>query len=262
MQQKQKQDFLTLIREAAAKCDVLVIAGGDGSFSDAVNALPLKSKPLGILPLGSGDANFYQFHPGMKHLRTLQKLAKRATMAWVAQRIKNGSLHTLDLLVHHGRTDHYAFLASVGMDAYAVYQRNGSGWDGYVDASLHALRNYKPCNVDITVGGLTERVNNLMTCIVTKWNFYGYGLHVCPEASPDDGQLHVQTIAGSKVKALAALATGGIWRNTVGTYRSGEVVKIRTEAPISLHLQLDGDKRAKSKQFHLSIAPESVQLVY
>lgn len=50
------EDFCQYARELANRCDVLVIAGGDGTLSDIINSIDTAQKPVAFLPFGTGNA--------------------------------------------------------------------------------------------------------------------------------------------------------------------------------------------------------------
>ena len=53
------EEFSQCAREQAERCDVLVVAGGDGTFSLALNAVETPSTALAFLPFGTGNALTY-----------------------------------------------------------------------------------------------------------------------------------------------------------------------------------------------------------
>ena len=44
-----------LIRDGAAGCDMIVLGGGDGTLSHALDAILATGPPLGILPMGNAN---------------------------------------------------------------------------------------------------------------------------------------------------------------------------------------------------------------
>ena len=52
---RSREEFMQCAVELAREVEVLIVAGGDGSFSDAINAVDA-SAVLAFLPLGSGCA--------------------------------------------------------------------------------------------------------------------------------------------------------------------------------------------------------------
>ncbi len=56
------EDDKRSIRELARRFDVLVIAGGDGTFSDAINSVSTDETTIAFLPLGTGNAMAHALH--------------------------------------------------------------------------------------------------------------------------------------------------------------------------------------------------------
>ena len=50
------EEFTQCAQELATRCDLLVVAGGDGSLSDIINSIDTAKIPIGFLPLGTGNA--------------------------------------------------------------------------------------------------------------------------------------------------------------------------------------------------------------
>ena len=50
------EELAQCAREAAERCDVVVVAGGDGTMSLVINAIDLSAAALAFLPFGTGNA--------------------------------------------------------------------------------------------------------------------------------------------------------------------------------------------------------------
>jgi diacylglycerol kinase family enzyme len=87
--------------------EVLIVAGGDGTFSDAINALD-SNTVFSFLPFGSGCALQYA-------------LDLPPQLTRVAKRIKEGRLHLYDLILCDDSRK--AFMASVGLEADILHRR-------------------------------------------------------------------------------------------------------------------------------------------
>ena len=73
------EEFGQCARELATRCDVLVAAGGDGTFSDIINSIDTAQTPVAFLPLGTGNA--------LRHA-----LQYKGELADIAVRIRNGEI--------------------------------------------------------------------------------------------------------------------------------------------------------------------------
>ena len=82
---RSREEFMACAAELAREVEVLIVAGGDGSFSDAINALD-NNTTFSYLPLGSGCALQYALDLPPQLTRT-------------AKRIKEGRLHLYDLIL-------------------------------------------------------------------------------------------------------------------------------------------------------------------
>ena len=78
-------DFSQCARELATHYDVLVTAGGDGTFSDIINSIDTAHTTIAYLPLGTGNA--------MRHA-----LRYKGSLADIAMRIRDGKIHKYDLI--------------------------------------------------------------------------------------------------------------------------------------------------------------------
>ncbi len=70
-------EFCQCAKELASRCEVLVTAGGDGTFSDIINSIDTARTPVAYLPLGTGNA--------MRHA-----LQYKGNLTDIAMRIRDG----------------------------------------------------------------------------------------------------------------------------------------------------------------------------
>ena len=159
--------------ELSEQCDVLVVAGGDGTLSNVINAIYPSRLSLAYLPLGTGNA----IH------RTLRYRGGPSTSP---RRIRNGIRHACDLILCDGKR--LAFMASVGLDGSTVklwtrYRRQGyPGRKAYFLASLKTyFRVYQPGRVRLTVDETGIMVEKLLSLLVVKQPYFGLGMKVVPQ---------------------------------------------------------------------------------
>ena len=245
-------DLVRCANDVAAHCDVLVIAGGDGTFSDIVNAIDTVETPVAFLPLGTGNALSYA-------------LGYKGGPAAAAKRIKDGNIREHDLL--DCKSHKRGFMMSVGLEgtvlqSYDRYLKRGyGGFGAYVAGFLKAyFRKYRRTNAQITIDGHTREVDNLLSLMVVKQPYYGFGMKVVPEARFDDGLAHILYINSGLFGCAAGAATAFAGGNHTGKYVTGQQLEIRAADP--LPLQIDGDFITKTSRFCFQVLPKTLRIKY
>ena len=245
-----KQEFLTCARDLAGKCDVLVVAGGDGSLSDVINAIDIKERPLAYIPLGSGNAMGYA-------------LRLRGSVKEVATRIKEGSIRDFDLILCDERR--LAYMVSIGLESAVIKKRDEykaqgtSGFKAYLMAFLAAyLKDFKGVKAHTAVNGQSFEAGSLLSLMIMKQPYYGYGLKVMPGARLDDRKLHVRVLQTGLMSSLLGGVTSLTVGNRVGLYRTGDRVSVVLERP--LPMQTDGDVAWEAKEFHFRVLPGALRM--
>jgi diacylglycerol kinase (ATP) len=237
-------------RQLAEDYDVIVIAGGDGTFSDVINAIDPSKKPVAFLPLGSGNAMRYA-------------LGYKGNLLAIADRIKRGRIREFDLIDCDGKRR--AVTAGVGIEGTILRLRDrflAQGITGF-RAYLHAMfaayfRFYKCTHAEVTIDGLTFSVPNLLTLMITKQPYYGYGMNIIPRARLADGRLHVFWADRSLLQTLYGLPAAFTIGNRSGHYKSGQKVELRLQSPLSLHI--DGNRTWEADRFSFTILPKALKI--
>ncbi|MBU2498593.1 MAG: NAD(+)/NADH kinase [Proteobacteria bacterium] len=244
------EEFAECARKLAQRCDVLVIAGGDGTLSEIINALDTRQAPIAFLPLGSGNA-------------TRHALNYRGRLAQIGMRIKRAPFREYDLILCDEKRR--AMTASVGFEGAVVqlrdqYMARGMlGFQAYLRAALNAyFRTHSRSDASVTIDGVTSIVSDLFTLLVFKQPYYGYGMKVVPGARFDDRRLHILSINSG----LGGLILGGVTAftigNRIGIYRTGHQVSVGLDRPQAL--QIDGTLAWTSQTFHFTLLPKALRL--
>lgn len=232
-------------RQHARRCDVLVAAGGDGTFSDVVNALPLEEVTLAYLPLGTGNA--------LRHA-----LACRGTIPENAAAIRSGRNRRYDLIRCDG--PRLGFMASLGLDGAAVrlWERErrmgGRGRAVYARAMLKAvLHAYRPAACRVEADGQALEIPRLLSLMVVKQPYYGFGFRAVPRARWDDGFLHVRALPAGRAGSWSGIAAALADRDGVRGYRTARKVDVHATGRLSL--QVDGELGRQGRRFSFSVLP-------
>jgi diacylglycerol kinase family enzyme len=244
--------FTQCAREQALRCDLLIVAGGDGSFSLVMNSIDLEDTTLAFLPFGTGNA--------LTHA-----LGYHGDVTQIAARLRSAPTRSVDLIDCDGRRK--AFMASLGLDGcaiqlYEMYKQKGyRGLNAHLRAGLKAVfREYRATGGNIQVDGEVRRVEKLYSVMVVKQPYFGMGLKVMPGARWDDGRLHTRALASGPAGVAAGLITGFTIGNRMGDYRSGTTVSASLDAPQTL--QVDGEPGWTSDRFSFKLIPGRLRLKY
>jgi len=243
-------EFRECARALAGKVDVLVVAGGDGTVSDVINAVDLDRVALSYLPLGSGKALRYS-------------LNMPESVPNAAKRIKEGAKRPIDVILCDGKKK--ALLASVGIDGHVIKERAK-----YVQRGLRDLRAYQRAVFKLLLGGYrrpdatvsiddeTFEVPHAFSLMVTKIQFYGYGFKVVPRARLDDGYLHLLSV-NSAAQVIYGFISTYCGENRAGDYRTGKTVHITTSK--GEYLEIHGDVVREGTSFQFEILPRALTMI-
>ena len=244
------EEFRQCARQLAGRCDVLVAAGGDGTFSDLINAVDTRHQAVGFLPLGTGNA--------LGHA-----LRYQGDLSRVARRIKQGKIHRYDLIDCDGKR--IAFTASVGIEGTVIRRwqqrriRGGKGFKTYFTAFLEAyFRLYKRAAAVVQLDQETFEVKDLLSLMVVKQPYYGFGMKVVPKARFNDRKLHSLCVnSGLFMTLLGGLAAFTVG-NPLGRYRTGKALTVHLDRPLAL--QVDGNYGWEADSFSFSLLPGALKL--
>jgi len=245
------EGFAECARDLASRCDVLVVAGGDGTLSDIINAIDLSAVSIAYLPLGTGNA--------MAHA-----LGYEGRLRDIVLRIREGKPRQCDLIECDRKRR--GFTMSVGITGTALRLRaryllgGARGFWPYFAATLRAYcREYRRISAVIRMDDTTLRVKDILNLLVAKHPYYGFGMKLVPRARLDDGKLHLLVSDAGLFLSLWSIATSFTTCNRLGLYRQGLQVSIRLDRPVPL--QVDGNLAWESDSFAFRLLPRAVNLI-
>jgi YegS/Rv2252/BmrU family lipid kinase len=217
-------------------CDPIIVGGGDGSLCTAAGVLARHGATLGVIPLGT--ANDFARTLGIPE-----------DLAGACAVIAKGDTVRIDLGCMGDR--YYLNLAAAGLAGEVTrvlphWLKRVAGPLAYPLGTAYAFLHYQPFDARLTFPNRDYppiTLRRLLQVGVGNGHYYGGGMVVAPDASPEDGLLDVYAIEIRRWRKLlpiaAALKTGEyVHRDGVHYYRTG-AVEIQTSRP--LEFDVDGD---------------------
>lgn len=194
-----------LVSLADRSCDLVVVAGGDGTVSRAACALADRNLPLAILPLGTAN-------------NTARSLGVQGDVDALIAGWAAGTYRTLDLATINEGDRLSAFSEAVGWgifpkvikktDALPSPERREHTLERDRSAFTSVIERAKPHFYDIDVDG--ERVaGDFLLVEVVNIPFIGPQLQLSPDSNPSDGTFEVVLAGEDDRAALLELATNG-----------------------------------------------------
>lgn len=244
------EEFRSLAAEKAGQVEILIAAGGDGSVSDAINAVE-EETVLSFLPLGSACA-----------LRDALDLPDDP--AKVAERIRDGREHRLDLMLCD--EDQKAFVCGLGVEGGVLKRREELQEDGkqgfmaYASALASVFGEMDRTDMTLSLDGRTLEFSDVATAIVTKIPYYGYKMQIVPEAVFDDGFLHLRILDEGWPQILAGLAKARLVGSEPEAPRRARQIEIKTQKKRYLHI--DGNVAREGDSFRFRVLPGALRMWY
>jgi diacylglycerol kinase (ATP) len=196
-------DAQRMAREADPAFDLIVAAGGDGTVNEVVNGLFAASRPLAVLPLGTGNV--------LANEIGLPRNPRR-----IARVIADGTAKP----IWPGRAGDRLFVAmtGVGFDAAVLAAldpglKRRVGKLAFVWAILLCLLHYRPSEFVVSTADGAYRAASV---IVTKGRLYAGRFVIAPAARLDDPLLHIvlfrQAGRFAVLRCLGAMMLGALHR--------------------------------------------------
>ncbi len=243
-------DFCRTARKAARNCDCLIIAGGDGTFSEVINQVDLDKVFISYIPLGSGNA--------LKYALNLPSSPRK-----LATRIRNSRPYPLDLIQEkRGNT---GLFASVGIEGDALRIRESIKSASvnhlviYTAAALSAFRTYQRRDYRVFLDDKEIQLPNAVSLIISKHCYYGYGLRVFNDAALSDGSLHIRAVNQDLLQILYSLGISRLCKEIPGTFYRAR--NIRVECDHESPMQQDGNYMRSSTEFEFKLQLAKLRFV-
>jgi YegS/Rv2252/BmrU family lipid kinase len=261
-QTKRAGDATVLAREAAqAGCDVVIVAGGDGTLNEAVNGLVDTRTALGVLPVGTGNRWARQL--GLPFYLLTNPLRVHEAAAGLAE----AAIRPIDV----GKVNERYFLcwAGIGLDAQITTeieprQRHTKhlGIIPYIIAGVLVARDFQGVRTRVQ---LDDKVVRGRTLLILASNIQQYAgqLHVAPQARLDDGLLDVFVFKGLgfpyALRHFFTMLNRRWLQDPRIVHRQARHIKIQTDRPIPV--QVDGEPVGVTTPVTLQVTPRALRIL-
>lgn len=183
-----------LVGEAVGRGDVVVAVGGDGMVASLAGAVVEAGGVLGIVPSGRGNDFARQLGVG-------------GEPEDVAATLLKADPRRVDVIDVDGRTvvgSVYAGVDSLASELVDRAHRLPRSLQ-YPYAAVRSIVQFRPSSYDVVVDGRSHRFD-AFTVVVANSGYYGSGMHIAPDAAPDDGVLDIVVIrASSKLRLIRSM---------------------------------------------------------
>lgn len=254
-------DATTYARRAArGGCDVVFVAGGDGTIAQAVDGLVGTDTALAVLPGGSGNVFARQLNlpvPGGIHPRPLLE-ATRLLLAGQTRRVDVGRITPAG---SDEPARHFLCWGGVGFDAQVnravdadPERKRRYGLVGIAVTGFLTLRDFAGVPARVWIDG--RRVTNrLLMLVASNIQLYGVIFHIAERAMMDDGLLDVYAFEGTGALQTVLHAVRMLFRRhvqdpDVKIYRAR---RIEISAPRPMPVHVDGD--------YIGLTPIAIEIV-
>lgn len=251
------QDARYLVSAALEKgADAVMVTGGDGVFSNALQVLACSDVPVGIVPAGTGNDHAREFGIPTKDPEA------------AADIIVDGWMETVDLgriSDSGGAAKWFGTVAATGFDSLVTDRANRMRWPHgrlrYYVAMLAELSQLRLLPFRMVLDGTREIDAAITLAAFGNTRSYGGGLLICPDADHADGLLDITMVhEASRTKLVRLFPT--LMKGTHVNHQEVSTARAKTvhvECP-GINVYADGDF-ACPLPAEISVVPAALRIL-
>ncbi len=263
-----------MAREAiAARANVLVVAGGDGTVRAVAEELAKSAAniDMGIIPRGTGNLLARNLEIPLNDIphafsRALSKDARKPLdIGWIDAVIDGTAIRRA-----------FTVIMGVGIDAHMITETDDdlkakAGWLAYVESLGRSLQTSDQLEMKIALEHGTPETSRSHTLMIGNCGTIQGGLTNMPDADPHDGKLDLILLNAKGIREWINTAKSFVWDNGIkkaigqqDSAKDAATVAHRqaTEMSASLSeprvLEVDGEDLGKVSQFSVEVQPAAL----
>ena len=232
--------------------DVMVAVGGDGTVNEIASSIVHSNTSLGIIPLGSGNGFARHLKIPMSASKALQKLSK-------------SNPEPQDVIEVNGQ--YFLNVAGVGFDGHVSLmfnQTKARGFWSYAKLALVEYIRYKEFMYTLIVDGTTCEGNAFVIAFANSTQ-YGNQFHIAPNATSDDGIIHISILRKPHVLAVPFLVykvfKGRITGSKYFKELSGKDITLKSNGQLAMHYDGEVYQETGEDELHFRILPKAVNVL-
>ena len=240
----------------AARVDLVVCAGGDGTVRMVADGLAGTGIPMGLIPAGTGNLL----------ARNLDLPLDEVAAIAIAFGGHTRRVDLIKVTVDDGEPEHFTVMAGIGVDA-VIMEETDEGLKEKIGAAAYFIAAGKaigrlPVRLTFQLDDHRPVKRHAMLCLIGNVSDLRGNLTLIPGAEPDDGMLDLYIASPHKVRHWLKLALRLITRRPKKDdqvdQHTGRSVTIRLRSPDNY--QLDGDVIGECRTLVATIEPGALTL--
>lgn len=243
-----------LARDLSHDYNIIIAAGGDGTFNEVINGLALTETKMAILPMGTTNV-------------LAKELNIEEDVDGAIMRIINGREHVLSIgsitLQSPSISRYFCLMAGIGFDGEAVYGCNETlkkflGKGAYILSGLKILLRYAPEPLTFNFDSMVKKG---YSAIIGKASKYGGHFKITPDANLFKPDLYIFLMHNRKrmdiLRYFLAIILGRHRSLKDITYSRAKEINIEGRAKV----QIDGDFIGHTPAT-IRVIPDAIRMVF
>ncbi len=248
---KDKNGFEEIRQQITSdKYTTVVAVGGDGTVNEVAKNLANTGIVLGIIPRGSGNGLSRSLGIPQNFLAALK-------------RIENGKIRIIDNGIINGKF--FSCAAGIGFDAHIGQLFAASktrGLMSYIKISIAQILSYRAKEYTIEINGETIITKAFLIAFANAGQ-YGNDFYIAPQASMDDGLLHMVIVKPFNIFTACKLLVNVL---QMKAHLSKNIITLTSDKIKIKNLKMDfihfdGEPGWIENEIEVSINPKSLKVI-